>query len=104
MLEGGERRDAGLRQLQPHGHSDDRESRHGQAGLGSLLEPARPLLQATLRGGHPLEHIVRHAFGFFFAPSAYAESLPGNDNTHCSTILKSLQLEITYQGKGETFP
>ena len=43
-------------------------------------------------------------FGFFFAPSAYAESLPGKENTHCSTILKSLQLEITYLGKPDTFP
>ncbi|MFI5326215.1 MAG: hypothetical protein ACHQ7H_08285 [Candidatus Rokuibacteriota bacterium] len=44
------------------------------------------------------------AFGFFFTPSAYAESLPGKENVHCSTILKSLQLEITYQRKDQTFP
>lgn len=44
------------------------------------------------------------AFGFFFAPSVYAESLPGKDNTTCATILKTLRLEITYLGEQKTWP
>lgn len=63
---------------------------------GIATEDLRKVIQKWVDTGEP--------FGFFFAPSVYAEGLPGKENTHCSTILKSLQLEITYLGKPETFP
>lgn len=67
-----------------------------QLAKGIATEELRQVIQKWVDTGAP--------FGFFFAPSAYAESLPGKDNTVCSTILKSLRLEITYLGKPEFFP
>lgn len=67
-----------------------------QLAKGIATEQLRQVVQNWVDTGAP--------FGFFFAPSVYAESLPHKENSACTTILKSLRLEITYLGKQELFP
>ena len=67
-----------------------------QLAKGIATQELRQAIQKWVDTGAPL--------GFFFAPSAYAESLPGKENANCMTVLKSLKLEITYLGKPQSFP
>lgn len=65
--------------------------------------------QPSLANGVSVQQVIQKwaqvggsHFGFFF--TATDESLPGKENKVCETTLNSLQLEVTYLGKQQTWP